>query len=238
MRFIVRAVTGTACRGGEDDRREPRRGRCGCRRGPRSTFRSVPRVPLRAVGGYELLPQPAGRARREHRVPGARSSSSAREGRPRGRRPRAIPGRGKTPARDLRGDRTPGRPPGPVRRARNDGCGPRRRGAAESGCSKRPRPYPGRPRSRRHQRRCPKARGSAAGSGSSPANGPRSAASRPAQLVQHDGPGTGGDAVRGRDGHFQPQADCRAAARSSDNTGRVAGPQDPFWGRIRNAVIA
>ena len=147
MRFIVRAVTRTACRGGEDDRRELRRGRCGCRQGPRSTFRSVPRAPLWAVGGYGLLPQPAGRARREHRVPAARSSSSAREGQPRGRRPRAIPGRGRTPAPDLRAGRTPGRPPGPVRRDRNDGCGPSRRGAAGSGCSKRPRPHPGRPRS-------------------------------------------------------------------------------------------
>ena len=111
----------TACRGAAGDRQEPRRAQCGGRPGPRSTFRSTPKAPRRVPGGYELLPQPAARARREHPAPGARSSPRAPKTRPRGRRPREIPSRGRTPPRDPRAARTPGRPPGPARRGRNDG---------------------------------------------------------------------------------------------------------------------
>ena len=62
-------------------------------------------------------------------------------GRPCARRPRAIPGRGRTPPRDRREGRTPGRWPGPVRRGRSGGCGPSRWAAGGSGCSECPRDY-------------------------------------------------------------------------------------------------
>jgi hypothetical protein len=65
----------------------------------------------------------------------------ARQDRPRARRPRGIPSRGRTPPRDHPGDRTPGRRPGPGRRGRSGGCGPGRGGAGGSGCSERPRHY-------------------------------------------------------------------------------------------------
>ena len=45
---VISAVIRTACRGGADDRPEPRPARCGGRPGPRSTFRSIPRAPQRA----------------------------------------------------------------------------------------------------------------------------------------------------------------------------------------------
>jgi DNA-binding CsgD family transcriptional regulator len=45
---VISAVIRTACRGGADDRPEPRPARCGGRPGPRSTFRSIPRAPRRA----------------------------------------------------------------------------------------------------------------------------------------------------------------------------------------------
>ena len=44
------AVTPIAGHGGEGDRQEPRPGRSGCRRGPRSTSRSSPTAPLPAPG--------------------------------------------------------------------------------------------------------------------------------------------------------------------------------------------
>jgi len=135
------AVTPIAGHGGEDDRQEPRPRRSGCRRGPRSTSRSSPRVPQLAPSEPELRPRPAGRAQREHRVPGSRSSTSARAGRPRARRPRATPGRGRTPPRDRPAGRTPGRWPGPAGHGRSGGCGPGRWGAGGSGCLERPRHY-------------------------------------------------------------------------------------------------
>ena len=101
--------------------------------------RSSPRAPLRASGGWRLRPRPAGRARRGHPVPRSRSSPSVREGWPRTRRPRVVPGRGRTPRRDRLGGRTPGRWPGPGRRGRSGGCGPGRWGAGGSDCSERPR---------------------------------------------------------------------------------------------------
>jgi hypothetical protein len=85
-----------------------------------------------------IRPRPAGRARREHRGPGSRSSPRTRAGRPRARRPRAAPGRGRTPARDHPAGRTPGIWPGPAGHGRSGGCGPGRWGAAGSGCSERP----------------------------------------------------------------------------------------------------
>ncbi len=97
--------------------------------------RSSPRAPLRASGGWRLRPRPAGRARRGQPVPRSRSSPSAREGWPRARRPRVVPGRGRTPRRDRLGGRTPGRWPGPGRRGRSGGCGPGRWGAGGSDCS-------------------------------------------------------------------------------------------------------
>jgi hypothetical protein len=74
-------------------------------------------------------------------VPGSRSSPRVREGRPCARRPRAIPGRGRTPLRDRPEGRTPGSWPGPVRRGSSGGCGPNRQAVAGSGCSARPRDY-------------------------------------------------------------------------------------------------
>ena len=136
--FVVPAVTPIAGHDGEGDRLEPRPGRSGCRRGPRSTSRSSPRAPQRAPSQPELWPRPAGRARREHPGPGSRSSPSARAGGARARRPRATPGRGRTPARDRPAGRTPGRWPGRAGHGRSGGCGPGRWGAAGSGCSERP----------------------------------------------------------------------------------------------------
>ena len=138
MRFVVPAVTPIAGHGEEGDRRAPRPGRSGCRRDPRSTFRSGPRAPLAALSLSGFRPRPAGRARREHPGPGSRSSPSGRAGRPRARRPRAAPGPGRTPARDHPAGRTPGRWPGRAHRGRSGGCGPGRWGAAGSGCSERP----------------------------------------------------------------------------------------------------
>ena len=57
------------------------------------------------------------------------------------RRPRAAPGRGRTPARDRTAGRTPGRWPGRACHGSSDGCGPGRSGAAGPGCSGRPRHY-------------------------------------------------------------------------------------------------
>ena len=48
------------------------------------------------------------------------------------------PGRGRTPPRDRRGARTPGRWPSPARRGRSGGCSPGRRAAGGSGCSEHP----------------------------------------------------------------------------------------------------
>jgi hypothetical protein len=136
--YVSVALRPIASRGAKGDRREPRPGRSGCHRGPRSTSQAVPRAPLRVPARPELRQQPAGHSRRGHPVPGSRSSPSARQDRPRARRPQGIPGRGRTPPRDHLGDRTPGRRPGPGRRGRSEGCGPGRRGAGGSGCSKRP----------------------------------------------------------------------------------------------------
>ena len=141
MRFAVPAITPIAGHGGEGDRQEPRPGRSGCRQGPRSTSRSSPRTPPLAPARSGLRPRPAGHAQREHRGPGSRSSPSARADRPRARRPRAIPGRGRTPGRDHPAARTPGRWPGRADHCRSGGCGPGRWGAAGSGCSERPRHY-------------------------------------------------------------------------------------------------
>ena len=139
--YVIVALRPIASRGAEGDRREPRPGRSGCHRGPRSTSRSAPTAPLRVPARPEPRPQPAGPARRGHPGPGSRSSPSARQDRPRVRRPRVIPGRGRTPPRDHPGDRTPGRRPSPGRRGRSGGCCPGRRGAGGSGCSERPRHY-------------------------------------------------------------------------------------------------
>ena len=139
MRFVVPAVTPVADHGGEGGRREPRPGRSGCRRGPRSTSRSGPKARLLVPARSGLRPRPAGHARREHPGPGSRSPPSARAARPRARRPRAALGRGRTPAPDRPAGRTPGRWPGPAGHGRSGGCGPGRGGAARSGCSERPR---------------------------------------------------------------------------------------------------
>jgi hypothetical protein len=72
---------------------------------------------------------------------GSRSSPNCRAGRPRARRPRVAPARGRTPARDRPAARTPGRRPGRAGHGRSGGCGQVRRGAAGSGCSERPRHY-------------------------------------------------------------------------------------------------
>ena len=144
--FVILVVTPLAGHGGEDDRREPRRGRSECHRDPRSTFQSTPRAPLLAPGGYGRLPQPADRAPREHPAPGSRSSPRALKGSPAARRPQATPNQGRTPPRDLRKGRTPGKWRGLVRHGRNGGSGPGRLGAARSGCSEPPRHYPGKPR--------------------------------------------------------------------------------------------
>jgi len=89
-----------------------------------------------------VRPQPAGRARREHPGPGSRSSPNSRPGRPRARRPRATPGRGRTPA-------------GIVRRAELPADGQAGQvtvkaaatvqvtGAQQAGCSERPRHHSG-----------------------------------------------------------------------------------------------
>ena len=139
MRFVVPVVTPVASHAGEGDQREPRPGRSGCRRDLRSTSRSGPtaRLPVPALSG--LRPQPAGRARRECRGPGSRSSPTARAGRPRARRPQVAPARGRTPARDRPVARTPGRWPGRAGHGRSAGCGPGRWAAPGSGCSARPR---------------------------------------------------------------------------------------------------
>ena len=139
MRFVVPVVTPVASHAGEGDQQEPRPGRSGCRRDLRSTSRSGPtaRLPVPALSG--LRPQPTGRARRECRGPGSRSSPTVRAGRPRARRPRVAPARGRTPARDRPVARTPGRRPSRAGHGRSAGCGPGRWGAAGSGCSERPR---------------------------------------------------------------------------------------------------
>jgi hypothetical protein len=139
MRFVVPVVTPVASHAGEGDQQEPRPGRSGCRRDLRSTSRSGPtaRLPVPARPG--LRPQPAGRARRECRGPGSRSSPTVRAGRLRARRPQAAPARGRTPAWDRPVARTPGRRPSRAGHGRSAGCGPGRRGAAGSGCSERPR---------------------------------------------------------------------------------------------------
>ena len=141
IRFAVPEVTPIAGHCAEGDRREPRPGRCGCRRDPRPTSRSGPRPPLLAPARSGLRPRPAGHARRERPGPGSRSSPSARAGRLRARRPRAAPGRGRTPPRDLTVGRTLGRRPGPAGHGRSGGYGSDRWGAAGSGCSERPRHY-------------------------------------------------------------------------------------------------
>jgi len=98
-RFVVPAVTPVAGHGGEGDRREPRPGRSGYRRDPRSASRSGPTARLPAPARSGLRPRQAGRARRGHPGPGSRSSPAAWAGRLHARRPRAAPGRGRTPAR-------------------------------------------------------------------------------------------------------------------------------------------
>jgi hypothetical protein len=126
MRFVVPVVTPVASHAGEGDQQEPRPGRSGCRRDLRSTSRSSPtaRLPVPALSG--LRPQPAGRARRECRGPGSRSSPTARAGRPRARRPQVAPARGRTPARDRPVARTPGRRSSRAGHGRSAGCGPGR----------------------------------------------------------------------------------------------------------------
>ena len=71
--------------------------------------------PQDSVAGSRMTGTPAAASRpcsARTPVPGSRSSPSARAGRPRARRPRAIPGRGRRPPRDCRAGRTPGRRPG------------------------------------------------------------------------------------------------------------------------------
>jgi hypothetical protein len=95
IRIVAPAVTPVAGHGG--DQQEPRPGRSGCRLGPRSTSRSGPRALLLAPDNRDPGCGQPGGARREHPGPESRSSPSGRASRPPARRPRAVPGRGRTP---------------------------------------------------------------------------------------------------------------------------------------------
>jgi hypothetical protein len=128
-------------RGREGDRREPRPARSGRHRGSWIHISVKPHDSVAA-------PDDGDSSRRQPGVLGAdipyldsRSSPSAPQGRPCAQRPRAIPGRGRTPPRDRPQGRTPGRWPGPGRRGRSGGCGPGRWAAAGSGCSEHPHDY-------------------------------------------------------------------------------------------------
>jgi hypothetical protein len=136
----TRPMTPIAGHDGEDERREPRPGRSGCHGGPGSIFRSSPRLrsgPL--MTGTPAAASRACSAGTSHTW--VQIITECPGGRPCARRPRAFPGRGRTPRRDCPEGRIPCRWPGAVRRGRSGGCGPSRWAAGGSGCSECARDY-------------------------------------------------------------------------------------------------